>query len=107
MHLPVDATHAVDGAHAAHGEQFFATSLSTNQDRASSSMRGEAMVKASTGCAARSILVTIGSRTSPGRSPRTRATAERTSSSASCVGFSSRNSAVMVAPRPAPWCRCA
>ena len=29
------------------------------------------MVKASTGCAARSILVTMGSRTSPGRSPRT------------------------------------
>ena len=77
---------------------FLATASSTNQDSASSSMRADAMVKASTGCAARSILVTMGSRTSPGRSPRTRATAERTSSSASCVGFSSRNSAVMVAP---------
>ena len=77
---------------------FLATSLSTNHDSASSSMRGEATVNASTGCAARSILVMMGSRTSPGRSARTRATAERTSSSASCVGFSRRNSAVMVAP---------
>ena len=71
-------------------------SLSTNQDSASSSMRGEYTVKASTGWLARSILVTIGSRTSPGRSLRTRETAERTSSTASCTGFSSRNSAVMV-----------
>ena len=53
------------------------------------------MVKASTGCAAKSSLVTIGSRTSAGRSARTRCTAERTSSTASCTGFSSRNSAVM------------
>ena len=75
-----------------------ATVSSTNHDSASASMRGDAMAKASTGCAARSTLLTIGSRTSPGRSPRTRATAERTSSSASCTGFSSRNSAVRVTP---------
>ena len=77
-------------------------SLSTNQDSASSSIpeaspRGtERMVNASTGWDAMSILLTIGSRTSPGRSLRTRATAERTSSTASCTGFSSRNSAVTV-----------
>ena len=82
------------------------TSLSTNQDRASSSSLRESrppesavlMVNASTGWAAMSSLLTIGSRTSPGRSLRTRATAERTSSTASCTGFSRRNSAVMVTP---------
>ncbi|EWS62496.1 hypothetical protein Y695_04278 [Hydrogenophaga sp. T4] len=37
----------------------------------------------------------MGSRRSVGRSLRTLATAERTSSSASCVAFSMRNSAVI------------
>ncbi len=58
-------------------------------------MRGERMVKASTGVPARSTLFTTGSRRSPGRSARTLATAERTSSTASCTGFSRRNSAVI------------
>ena len=38
----------------------------------------------------------IGSRSSAGRSERTRETASRTSSTASCVGFSRRNSTVIV-----------
>jgi hypothetical protein len=38
-----------------------------------------------------------GSRMSPGKSERMRATASRTSSNASCVGFSRRNSTVTVA----------
>ena len=44
-----------------------------------------------------STFVTTGSRNSPGRSERTRATAARTSSTASWVCFSSRNSAVTMA----------
>jgi len=44
----------------------------------------------------RSNLATMGSRTSAGRSARTRATAVRTSSTASCPGFSSTYSAAMV-----------
>ena len=80
---------------------FLDNSLSTNQLSASSSIPSAAMVKASTGAPAKSTLVTIGSRTSPGRSARTRAMAERTSSTASCTGFSNRNSAVTVT---APSC---
>jgi hypothetical protein len=60
-HFARDAAHAVDRAHAAHGQQLArVTSLSTNQDSASSSMRGERMVKASTGWPAMSILETTG-----------------------------------------------
>ncbi len=70
--------------------------LSTNQLRASSSMLPERMVKARIGAPDRFILLTIGSRKSPGRSLRTCCTALRTSSSASCVDFSRRNSAVTV-----------
>ena len=61
-------------------------------------MRAEVIVKAKIGWPARSTLLTIGSRTSAGKSDRTRATAERTSSTASCTGFSSLNSAVMLTP---------
>jgi hypothetical protein len=80
---------------------FLVMSLSTYQLSASSSICDEAMVKASTGWPARSSLVTTGSRTSAGRSARTRCTAERTSSTASCTGFSRRNSTMSVA---APSC---
>ena len=76
-------------------------SLSTNQDSASASIRDEAMVKASTGCEAKSSLPITGSRRSAGRSARTRCTAERTSSTASCTGFSRRNSIISVT---APSC---
>ena len=71
-----------------------ATSLSTSQDSASSSMLLARTVKASTGWPARSTLLMMGSRRSAGMSARTRDTAERTSSTASCRGFSSSNSAV-------------
>ena len=69
---------------------------STNHDRPSSSSWVDCTVYASTGVPARSTLVMIGSRRSAGMSARTRLTAERTSSTASCTGFSSRNSARMV-----------
>ena len=75
-----------------------ATVLSTNQLRASSSMLGERMVRAKMGAPDRLILLTTGSRKSLGKSERTPCTALRTSSTASWVGFSSRNSAVMVTP---------
>ena len=70
---------------------------STNHDSASSSMRLEAMANARIGWAESSSLATMGSRRSAGRSARTRETAERTSSTASCTGFSSWYSAAMVA----------
>ncbi len=70
---------------------------STNQDSAWSSMRSDAMAKARMGCEESSSLVTMGSRRSAGMSARTRETAERTSSTASCTGFSRRYSAAMVA----------
>ena len=69
---------------------------STNQDSASSSMRLEATVKVRIGEPASSTFETIGSRRSVGRSERTRETASRTSSSASCVAFSRRNSTVVI-----------
>ena len=75
-----------------------ATVSSTNQDRLSASMPVDATVKVSIGIAARSTLETIGSRSSAGRSLRMRDTASRTSSTASCRFFSSRNSAVTTAP---------
>ena len=75
-----------------------ATVLSTNQLRASSSSRLERMVSAKMGAPERLTLLTTGSRTSLGRSLRTPCTALRTSSTASCVGFSSRNSAVTLTP---------
>ena len=70
---------------------------STNQDSASSSSWFEAMANARMGWLDSSSLVMMGSRRSAGRSERTRETAERTSSTASCTGFSSWNSAAMVA----------
>ncbi|MPM93241.1 hypothetical protein SDC9_140377 [bioreactor metagenome] len=70
---------------------------STNQDSSSSSMRLDEMVKARMGCDENSSLLTMGSRRSAGMSARTRETAERTSSTASCTGFSSWYSAEMVA----------
>ena len=72
--------------------------LSTNHDSASASMRPEEIVKARIGWPDKSTLVTTGSRTSAGKSERTRATAERTSSTASCTGFSRRNSAMTLTP---------
>jgi len=75
----------------------FVTVLSTNQDSASSSMRAEATVYVRIGAPARSSLVMTGSRTSAGRSARMRETAERTSSSASWVARSRRNSTVTCA----------
>ena len=72
--------------------------LSTNQLSASSSMLGARTVNARIGAPERLTLLMTGSRTSAGRSERTPCTAERTSSTASCVAFSRRNSAVTVTP---------
>ena len=69
--------------------------LSTYQLKASLSILLELMVNAMMGCAEKLILPTIGSRKSLGKSLRTCCTALRTSSTASCVGFSKRNSAVI------------
>ena len=69
---------------------------STNQDKASVSRCDEATVNAKIGEPATSNLPTTGSRKSLGKSARTFDTAERTSSTASCTGFSKRNSAVML-----------
>ena len=70
--------------------------LSTNQLRASSSRLLERTVKAKIGAPDRLILLTMGSRKSLGRSLRTCCTALRTSSTASWVDRSRRNSAVTV-----------
>ena len=61
----------------------FAIPLSTNQESASSSIRGDATVYVRIGAPARLTLVTTGSRRSPGSEERTRDTASRTPSTAS------------------------
>ena len=81
-----------------------ATVLSTNQLRSCVSSRlpvlaeaaAAAAVKVSTTRPAVEALVTEGSRSSAGRSARTRATASRTSLTASEIGFSRMNSTVTV-----------
>ena len=70
---------------------------STNQDSDSSSSLLDEIVNARIACEDSSSLLTMGSRRSAGMSERTRETAERTSSTASCTGFSRRYSAEMVA----------
>ena len=75
---------------------FLVITSSTNQDNASSSRFAERTVIAKIGAAAKSNLLTMGSRKSPGKSVRTFDTAERTSSNASCTGFSKRNSLVIM-----------
>ena len=72
-----------------------ASVLSTNQLRASSSIDGMRRVYANTAPPEILSLLTTGSRKSAGKSERTCWTAERVSSRASCVVFSSRNSAVI------------
>ena len=98
----------VDRADAGHGEQRLGRpSSSTNHDSASSSSASRRRRRSGSASRRRSTWRSSGRAGRPaGRSAR--ANGVRTSSTASCVGFSSRNSTVIVdRRRPAPWCRCA